>query len=315
VRKSPGLVALLTVAVATASCGSGPGEASRPLDVFPASFDLAAERPTRFLVGVATGRNLFVSGGTVRLRFFFLGEERAEGQPELRGEATGSFLPIPGEEDEPIPPRPSTVSGDGARGVYRAEEVTFDRPGLWEVEVAARLGAGDVRTGRGAFEVLPEPQVPFPGEDALRTENLTVDSRGAPEAAIDSRAATEGGIPDPELHDTTIADAVRRGRPVVAVFATPVYCVSRFCGPVTDMVAGLAADYSDRAEFVHIEIWRDFQGQVINRAAADWLLHEDTLEEPFVFLIGADGRIVARWDNVATRQEIEPYLQDLPPGG
>jgi hypothetical protein len=157
--------------------------------------------------------------------------------------------------------------------------------------------------------------VPAPGEEAPRTENLTVHSKGVPEAAVDSRAATEGDIPDPELHDTTIADAIRRGRPLVAVFATPVYCVSRFCGPVTDLVAELAADYSDRAEFVHVEIWKDFQGQVINRAAADWLLHENTLEEPFVFLIGADGRIVARWDNVATRQEIEPYLQDLPSGG
>jgi hypothetical protein len=34
--------------------------------------------------------------------------------------------------------------------------------------------------------------------------------------------------------------------------------------------------------------------------------------EPWVFLIGADGRIAARWDNVATREEIEPLLRDLP---
>ena len=34
--------------------------------------------------------------------------------------------------------------------------------------------------------------------------------------------------------------------------------------------------------------------------------------EPWVFLIGADGRIAARWDNVATRGEIEPLLRDLP---
>jgi hypothetical protein len=315
VRGPPAPAVLLTVALATSACGSQPSEASRPLQVFPASFDLAAGRPTRFLVGVGTGRNLFVSGGTVRLRLFFLGEERAEGRPELRGEATASFLPIPGEEDEPVPSMATAVGGDSSRGVYRVEDVMFDRPGLWEVEVVARLGAGDVRTGRGAFEVLPEPLVPAPGEEAPRTENLTGQSKGVPEAAVDSRAATEGEIPDPELHDTTIADAIRRGRPVVAVFATPVYCVSRFCGPVTDLVAELAADYSDRAEFVHVEIWRDFQGQVINRAAAEWLLHENTLEEPFVFLIGADGRIVARWDNVATREEIEPFLQDLPAGG
>ncbi len=79
------------------------------------------------------------------------------------------------------------------------------------------------------------------------------------------------------------------------------------------MVAELAADYGDRADFVHIEIWRDFQNRVINVAAADWLLRNENLTEPWVFFIDAEGVIAARWDNVATRGEIEPFLQDLPP--
>jgi hypothetical protein len=307
IRRAVTLLVLLAGACGGSSEGGGP-----PLQVFPANFDLSAGMPVRFLVGLGTQRNLFVSGGTVELRFFYLGRERAEGTPEPAGQASASFLPI--EEGATVPSTPQAAAGVDARGVYLAPDVTFDRPGLWEVEVTARLD-GQERTGRGPFEVLPEPLVPGPGDAALRTENLTVDSEDAPQEAIDSRAATEGEIPDPELHATTIADAMRRGRPTVAVFATPVYCVSRFCGPITDMVAGLAADYGDRAEFVHVEIWRDFQGQVVNRAAADWLLRENELQEPWVFLIGADGRIVARWDNVATRQEIEPYLSDLPAGG
>ncbi len=43
------------------------------------------------------------------------------------------------------------------------------------------------------------------------------------------------------------------------VFATPVFCVSRFCGPVTEMVEELAHRYDDRAVFIHVEIWKDFQ--------------------------------------------------------
>jgi hypothetical protein len=285
------------------------------LHVFPASFDLSAGRPSRFLAGLGTGRNLFISGGEVRMRFFFLGEDRDEGEPELVTAAAASFLPLPGEEDEPVPPTPTAAAGTDARGVYRVEEMTFDRPGFWEVEVTAELADERVLAGRGAFEVLPEPLIPAPGESAPRTENLTVDSKGVPQEAIDSRAATEGRVPDPELHETTIADEIRAGRPVLAVFSTPVYCVSKFCGPVTDMVAELAREYGDRAAFIHVEVWKDFQGLVANEAAADWLLLDDgSLQEPFVFLIGADGRIVARWDNVATRQEIEPLLQDLPAG-
>jgi hypothetical protein len=304
------------VAAASLSCAGAAGDRgpSGSLQVFPASFDLAADHPSRFLAGLSTGRNRFVSGGSVEMRFFFLGEEGAEGSPEPAGQATATFLPIPGEEDEAVPASPRAAAGDAARGVYRVEEFTFERAGFWEVEVAARVDGRTVR-GRGAFEVLLEPQVPVPGQLAPRTENLTVDSKGAPAEAVDSRAATTGSIPDPELHATTIADALRQGRPVLAVFATPVYCVSRFCGPVTDMVAELADEYGDRAEFVHVEIWRDFQGRVVNEAAAEWLLREDTLQEPWVFLIGADGRIVSRWDNVATRQEIEPLLRDLPPTG
>jgi hypothetical protein len=61
-----------------------------------------------------------------------------------------------------------------------------------------------------------------------------------------------------------------------------------------------------------VESWRDFQTKTVNRSATDWLLRDGELKEPWVFLIGADGRIAARYDNVATRAEIEPFLQSLP---
>jgi hypothetical protein len=280
-----------------------------------ASFDLAADMPSRFLVGLGTEGNLFVSGGSIDLRFFYLGEQQAEGAPEPAGEATAAFLPLPGEEMGPAPANPVAAPASAGRGVYEVEEYRFDRPGLWEVEVTANFGGGDRRTGRGAFEVFAEPLVPIPGDVAPRTENLTTSSKDAPPGAIDSRAAAGGPIPDPELHRFTIAEAIEAGHPAVVVFATPVYCVSKFCGPVTDMVAELAGEYGDRADFIHVEIWRDFQNQVVNAAAAEWLLRNGNLQEPWVFLIGADGRIAARWDNVADREEIESLLDQLPPIG
>ena len=297
--------------VAAAGCGGG-SQGDRPagLQVFPASFELVAGEPERFLVGLTTPDNRIVGGGSVDLTFSYLGEDRA-GAPEQAGEATASFLPIPGQEDRPSADVPTASAVEQARGVYAAE-VTFDRPGFYEVAVSAGIGGGEAR-GTGAFEVFDGPLVPAPGERAPRTENHVLGEPGVAEEAIDSRAAT-GGIPDPELHEATIAEAIRAGRPALVVFATPVYCVSRFCGPVTDMVAELASEYGDRAEFIHVEIWADFQEGTLNEAAADWLLREGDLQEPWVFLIGADGRIVARWDNVATRGEIEPHLQDLPAG-
>jgi hypothetical protein len=312
-----GRVSAVVAALVLTACGGnggpgpGPGNGREGLVAQVVSYDLAAGRPARLLIGVGTGQNLYVSGGTVEVGLTFLGEEGATGQPEPVGEETATFLPLPGEAG-PFPGTPTAAPASNARGVYVVEEISFDRPGFYEAEVTAQLG-GEALTGTSAFQVFPEPRYPAVGQRAPRTDNLTIESpEDAPLEAIDSRAATGGRIPDPVLHQTTIADAIRRGRPALVVFATPVYCVSRFCGPVTDTIEELARDYGDRAEFIHVEIWRDFQGQVVNRSAADWLLRDNDLLEPWVYLIGADGRIAARWDNVATRQEIEPHLRRLP---
>lgn len=311
---------LAVVALLTVSCSGdvdSPTAKTDPSEVLHgevASYDLAAGNASRFTVGLFTGDELFVSFGTVELEFSYLGEKGAAGEPEPGPSAVGSFLLVPGTDPETIPEHPVAAPASRGRGVYAAE-ASFDRAGFWEVEVTADIEGRGVRSATAAFQVLPEHRVPAPGERAIPSDNLTARSRDAPTAAIDSRARGGEKIPDPELHEETIAEAMRRGRPALVVFSTPVYCVSRFCGPITDMVEELAHEYSDRAEFIHVEIWRNFEKSVINEAAADWLLRDNDLREPWVFLIGSDGRIVARWDNVATRGEIEPLLKRQPRTG
>ena len=100
---------------------------------------------------------------------------------------------------------------------------------------------------------------------------------------------------------------------MLLVFSTPVYCVSQFCGPVTDEVAELAAEYDDRAAFIHVEVWGDYEQSLGNAAARQWLLEPNgDFEEPWIFLVDADGTIIGRWDNVPDRAQIESMLQDLP---
>jgi hypothetical protein len=307
--------ALVAVAVLASACARSPGNGDgtpslgQELSAQVASYELVADQENRLIVGLLTRQNRVVVGGEVEFRFTFIGDE-ATPATESAGAARAGFLPIPGQEGTTFPEQPAIVSPSEARGVYRAEAVRFARPGFYRVEVRADLGGGDVRTATTVFEVVSEPVYPAPGDRALRTENLTIDS-DAPREAVDSRAGIEGKVPDPELHRTTIGEAIRAGRPALVVFSTPVYCISQFCGPVTEMVAGLVNDYRGVAEFIHVEIWRSFQDRKVNRAAADWLLREGDLTEPWVFLIGADGRILARWDNVVTREEVEPWLERL----
>jgi hypothetical protein len=169
------------------------------------------------------------------------------------------------------------------------------------------------QTAEATLPVLDAPQIPAPGDRAKPTVNLTLDSKGVPQGAIDSRAANGGAITDPELHEWTIARAIREGRPALVVFATPVYCASRFCGPVTDMVQDLAGRFDDRAVFIHVEIWKDFQEQVLNEAAAEWLQTPNgDLTEPWLYLIGDDGVILDRWASMWSESDVEAALEDLP---
>ena len=303
---------IAVVLVLLAACSSGGSDKANPDDlaVQVASYDLAVGAPTRFILGLLTVDQRLVGHGTVDLRFSYVGtKEGADPQP-FGPVVKASYLPIHGSVvPSPPPAGPEIVRASDVRGVYGAL-ATFDKAGFWEVEATAMLD-GKARRGKGAFAVNPTRAIPGPGDQALPTETLTLTTPDVPRAAIDSRAGS-GDIPDADLHRTTIAASLLAKRPVVAVFATPVYCTSRFCGPVTDLVDELGHQYADRADFVHVEIWRDFQGKVVNKSAAEWLLRDDELTEPWVFVIGADGRITARFDNVVTREELEPLLKALP---
>ncbi len=304
--------ALLLVLVGCGGAGGGGGASADDLAVQVASFDLATGRPTRFIVGVVTVDQRLLGYGQVDMRVSYVGTRENSSNPTPFGPPVkGSYLPIHGSEvPSPQPATPQIVAASNTRGVYGAQ-TTFDKAGFWEVELTASV-EGKEQKGKAAFAVNERHAVPAPGEPALATENLTLTSPDdVPRAAIDSRGGS-GEIPDPDLHRTTIAASLAAKRPVVAVFATPVYCTSRFCGPVTDMIDELAHRYADRADFVHVEVWRDFQTKTMNKSAADWILRDDAANEPWVFVIGADGRIAARFDNVVTMGELEPLIRALP---
>ncbi|MGH2591564.1 MAG: TlpA family protein disulfide reductase [Actinomycetota bacterium] len=305
---------LLVGAVGAACTGSGdgggtptPSRSGRlPVQVVVANYEIVAGESSRLLVGLITEDGETVAYGSVQMRF----AQDTGAAAQATEAVTGTYLPVYGTEAGDPNAKPETIRPSTARGVYATYGVRFSDPGSYVIEVAADVQGIGIVQGATRFDVIAKPVVPGVDERAPRTENLTLDSPDAPEA-VDSRASS-GEIPDPELHQVTIADAVRQGRAALVVFSTPVFCVSRFCGPVTDLVQSLAAQYSDRAAFIHVEIWRDFEDNVINQGAADWLYHNDELNEPWAFLIGADGKIVARWDNLFVEDELRDALEALP---
>jgi hypothetical protein len=286
--------------------------ASSQIVAIPASTDLYAGEPQRVSLGLQFHDGRLVSFGEADVSFSFVGTAAEPTDPQQGPDAVASFVPTYGTPDSPG--GPVATRPDEGRGVYQADDVTFDQPGFWTAEVTVDVQGMGTQTAETTVPVLDAPQVPAPGDRAKPTENLTLASKGVPQGAIDSRATTTGEIPDPELHEWTIARAIAQGRPALVVFATPVYCVSKFCGPVTDMVQDLAGRYDDRAVYIHVEIYEEFgEQQVVNDAALEWLqLPDGSLTEPWLYLIGADGVILDRWSSMWSEADVEAALRDLP---
>jgi len=277
-----------------------------------ASSDLAADSPEAVQIGIFSSTDeegvRLLSFGEIDVAFAFLGD--GSGSPVAGPATTAGFVAAPGNDaagdDGPTLTDPAEVAG-----VYVTPEVTFPEPGVWNATVTLSVDGAAPMELDAALNVYPEHRIPAPGEKAPMTKNHTIDSKGVPPVAIDSRAQDGAKVPDPELHDTTIADAIREGRPALVQFATPVYCESQFCGPTVEAQSTLAAEYADVAEFIHVEVWRDYGDSVVNRAAADWLLREDSLTEPWMYLIDGDGVIVDRWGPLFDLDDVRAELEAL----
>ena len=282
-----------------------------------ASYEVVANQDQRFLAALAgNGTGKVVSFGTVDLEFFYLGTRTQPlDPPKPKFEAKAAFFPVAGQgpADAASQPGPREARPSEGVGVYAAERLRFDEAGLWGVRVKATIGGQPIQAS-SAFEVVAESQLPFPGQPAPRTENPTTGAAGVDPEAIDSRAKDGAPPPDPDLHATSIAAALAQGKPTVVVVSTPVYCVSQFCGPITDRVAELATTYKDKVAFVHLEVWQDFEKKIVNPAAKEWISPRNNVgdtKEPWVFLVGGDGIVRQRFDNVVGDAALEQAVKEL----
>jgi len=279
-----------------------------------ATVDLYAGAPQRAQIGILGSDPelgaLPLSFGTIDVAFSYLGADGGDApQPgptvEARYVAAYGF-PEGGTG-------PAMTPAAESRGVYQAD-VTFDRAGLWQAEASLDVEGHGPQQLATTFPVVEDPAYPAPGDRAPRTENLTFADEGdVPASAIDSLAIDGEPIPDPELHQTTVAGSVDNGQPILLIVGTPAFCESRICGPETEAVRDFAERYGDRAVFIHIELWRDFNANVINEGAAEWVFRNEDATDPWLFLVGADGRVMDRWMPLFDPDEVAAELEALPP--
>lgn len=321
-RRLRGVVAL---SVVLAACGGGDGESAEPtstttsaaapsgavrIDAQVASFDLVTGKPQRVLIGLGATGGRVVAGGEIEVFFAFIGQGDGKSATGTLGEPKQAiFQPIIGQ------PAPTTGGTRVQRpsegvGVYAVPAATFDQAGQWGLLANVPV-QGKTIQAKGTFTVGTANQVLAVGEPAPRTVNPLAGASGVPATAIDSRANDGKPVPDLALHSTTIADALAAGKATVVVVSTPVYCESQFCGPVTEEVEKLAPAFQDRATFIHLEVWEDFEKQKVGKAAAEWVTTKGTggLQEPWVFVVDRNGTVAHRFDNIAGEAELRAAIE------
>jgi hypothetical protein len=197
-----------------------------------------------------------------------------------------------------------TTSQDpnAAKAVYVADP-RFGRRRDQAVVALARFDGRLVASSPVSVRIgAPQPPPLGVGDRAPKIHTPTVEGVGGNEASIDTRVP-----PAPTLHGVDFADVVGH-KPVVLVFATPQLCQSRVCGPVVDIEAQLQRDYGSRVDFIHMEIYNDNQ---VAKGYRPQPLAFHLQSEPWTYLIGADGRVFARFEGPVSASEVQKAIERM----
>lgn len=209
-----------------------------------------------------------------------------DAKPFLEGEAKLERIGVPGGAEA------------DATHLY-VSRLRLDEPGKYWLLALPEGGATSVPAlGNVIVEESPVPDV---GEPAVASDTPTIASTGG-----DFSKLTTETPPDETLLRHSVADSLRANVPFVVTFATPEYCASRTCGPAVDVVEAVAERYEDEnVRFIHVEVYEDNDPA---KGFNEWMQEWKLLTEPWTFLVGAEGRIVDRFEGAVSTLELEAAI-------
>jgi len=168
----------------------------------------------------------------------------------------------------------------------------------------AEPAGGQPIQGLGTLEVKQRAAAPPVGSRAFPSRTPTIASTGG-----DFRRLTTSTPPDRELLRHSVAESLAARTPFVVAFATPKYCASRTCGPTVDVVEAVRRRFArSGVRFIHVEI---FERNDPNRGVNQWVEEWRLPTEPWIFVVGADGRIADKFEGGVTVDELDPALARL----
>ena len=294
-------LALALLACIVAGCGSSSARRGAGVASPPGSLQAVWQAGGQ-TVGLISGTSDY-SPGVVRMSFLVVRRDaRVVEAPRALVYVARSRTARPFERVSAALERvgvPGRDSGN-ATSVYVAH-VHISRPGrYWVVAVPA----GSRVRGLGTLDVHASSASPALGSKAFPSRTPTIASTQGDFALLTTRVP-----PDRELLRYSVAGSLAAHKPFVVVFATPKFCTSRTCGPVVDVVDAVRRRFRRTdVRFIHVEVYRRNDPTLgLNRFMREW--HLPT--EPWIFLVGSDGRIRAKFEGPVSVQELAAAARGL----
>jgi hypothetical protein len=200
----------------------------------------------------------------------------------------------------PFPAREESVMAPGAptdsplQSTYIAH-VKVPQAGTYFIAARFELG-GKTTTASGPITIHANAATAAVGALVPRSQTPTLAStRG------DLKALTTAAPPDTSLLRYSIAGSIAAHVPFVVTFATPAFCQSRICGPTVSVVQEAQRRLKGTPlRFIHVEIYEHNTPPNPNQ----WVLQWKLPSEPWVFVVGADGRLKAKFEGAVGVNEV-----------
>jgi hypothetical protein len=163
--------------------------------------------------------------------------------------------------------------------------------------VLAKPVGGRPIQGLGNLIVRKSSFSPAIGSQAFPSRTPTLQSVGGDVHKLTTRVP-----PDRDLLKYSVASSLAAHKPFVVVFATPKFCTSRTCGPVVDVVDAVQKRFAKRdVRFIHVEIYKDNDPA---RGFNSWVRQWHLPTEPWIFLVGRDGKVAAKFEGSVAVSEL-----------
>ncbi len=194
-------------------------------------------------------------------------------------------------------------SKDLPRAYYPA---TIDLPAAGNYQVTTTLDGQPVNA---VFRVDDPSAVPIPqaGDAMPQVETPTVaDPRG-----VDPICTRDPQCP---LHAMSLTTALQQQKPVALLISTPAFCQVAICGPVLEVLLGQQAEFGDRVQMIHAEVYRSGEQAAKDLGNATLAPAVEAFHLPFeptLILARPDGTIAERLDNIFDTSELRDSLSRM----